>query len=426
MHRTTRRPLLLLGAGDREYDAYSLLQIAATHPVVLVDRAAPAWIRPYLAGEVAVELGDTAHVIQAVTAFTIEHDVGGVLTYSVRHAELAARLTQQLAHLDLPGNAPAAVAACHDEVGFRRMLDEHAFPSAQSFTADAEDSAIEAARLLGYPVALRAPGADTPGPGLRAHGDHEVRAAFRRICRDDALVLGPFATTGAVVEEVGLDGPAVGVEAVVTAPTDVRTVAITRTSVSPQLSGQVVGYSVDAHDELLHDAAIGQCVTQAVTACGITTGVVHAELRLSSRGPRLAALSACLADNLVPLLVARALGINLPQVAAALATGTTPALAAVRKGAAAIRFLYPNATGRIKQLRPLTDFATQPWLDRFVWTRQPGNAVLAPPTSGLEDRLAHCVVTGADPAECASWLDLVASHATARIEYSLSSPLGVR
>ncbi|MDQ0956032.1 hypothetical protein QFZ24_010041 [Streptomyces phaeochromogenes] len=423
MHTPTRRPLLLVGADIREYHAYSLLQVAATHPLVLVDHAVPAWVRPYLAGEVTADLGDSRQVRQAVAAFAAEHEVGAVLTYAARHAELTAHLAQQL---DLHGSAPAAVAACHDEAGFRQVLDEHALDSGQSFTVEAEDSAVEAARLLGYPVSLRAPGAEENGASLRAHSDDEVRAAFQRICRDEAHILGPFAPTSAVVEEVGLDGPPVGVEAVVTGPAGIQTVAITRIKANPRLPGQVLGYSVDAHDPLLHDKAIDQCVVQAVTACGITSGIVHVQLRLSSRGPRLTALNACLPGDLVPLLVARALGISLPQVAATLATGTVPALSPTREGAAAVRFLYPDATGQIKRLRPPSEFATQPWLDRFAWTQQPGNAVLAPPSSGLKDRLAHWVVTGADAAACNARLDLVAGHVSAHISSPDSHPLGVR
>ena len=53
------------------------------------------------------------------------------------------------------------------------------------------------------------------------------------------------------IEEVGLDGPEVGVEAVVLSPDEVRTVAVTRKTLCQDRSQAAVGYSIDAHDELL-------------------------------------------------------------------------------------------------------------------------------------------------------------------------------
>ncbi|MFC4469228.1 carboxylase [Streptomyces xiangluensis] len=409
MHTTPRRPLLLVGAGIREYHAHSLLQIAAAHPVVLADRAVPPWARPYLAGEVTVALSDPGEVTAAVGKFAAEHSVSGIVTYEPRHARLAAHLAQ---HLDLPVNSPEAVATCQA----RHVLREADGPSVQLHAVDDERSALVAARTLGFPVSLTAPAAGTDP--VRADCDSEVRSAYRTLRR--AGTADPFAAT-LTVEEVGLDGPEVGVEAVVLSPDEVRTVAVTRKILCPERAQAAVGYSIDAHDDLLEDDTLTRLVAQAITTLGLTVGVVHADIRLTARGPLVLQVGACLADDLIPLLVARARGIDLARAAAALATGDTPGLSPTREQAAAIRYLYPDTSGRVVRLKTPDLFAL-PWLDRFSWTHRTGTAVLGPPRSGPEDRLAHWVVTGADTAECESRLDQSAEHVTARVAHPASSP----
>ncbi|MFD4528468.1 carboxylase [Streptomyces sp. NPDC058470] len=416
MHTSQRRPVLLVGAGIREYHAHSLLQIAASHPVVLVDAVVPSWARPYLVGEVTVSLSDPSEVGAAVGRFTVEHPVSGIVTSEPRHAGLAAHLAQ---HLGLPGNSPSAVATCEDPSRAHRVLREADVPSMRVHAVDDIQSALAAARSLRFPVSLTAPAAGT-GP-VRADCDDEVRSAYVALAPGDSAE--PL-TASVTIEEFGLDGPEVGVEAVVLSPGEVQTVAVTRRTLCPERAHCPVGYSVDAHDELLQAADLTRVVAQATTALGLTVGVVHADVRLTSRGPFILQVGASPADDLIPLLVARARGIGLSRAAAALATGGTPDLTPTRGQAAAIRFLHPDASGRVVRLKAAERLTSQPWLDRFAWTQRPGKAVLGPPRSGRADRLAHWVVTGADTAECTSRLGLIAEQVTARVSKAASSPVG--
>ncbi|MEV0224921.1 hypothetical protein [Streptomyces sp. NPDC050704] len=376
---------------------------------MLVDHAVPAWARPYLEGEVTAGLSDVGEVIAAVAEFTDEHPVSGLVAYDPRRAGPVAGLAQ---HLGLPGNAPAAVTACQDPARAHCLLEDHGVPSAQSHTVGDEAGAVTVAQQLRFPVALKA--ADT-GDRARADSTDEVRAEFRTMCEDNTAA--PHMVT---VEQFG---PTVGVEVVIVSPDDVRTIAVTRVDARPALASSPLGYSVDAYDELLHDAALTRLVAQAVTALGLTIGVVHAQVRLTPRGPRLLQVSAGPADDLIPLLVDRATGINLARAAAALATGAVPDLSPTRERACAIRFLYPDATGRLVRRKAPAAFTAQPWLDRFAWTQQTGNTVLGPPLSDTEDRLAHWVVTGADSAECDVRLGRIGEQVTARISRNTSSPV---
>ena len=176
-HLTTP-PTSADGCRLRAYHAHSLLQIAATHPVVLVDRAVPPWARPYLTGEVTVSLSDPGEVTAAVGKSLVDHSVGRLVTYQPRHARLAAHLAQ---HLGLPGNSPATVATCQAPVRARHVLREADVPSVQVHTVDDVRAALDAARTLGFPVSLTAPAVGTDP--LRADCASEVRSAYQTLRR---------------------------------------------------------------------------------------------------------------------------------------------------------------------------------------------------------------------------------------------------
>jgi biotin carboxylase len=404
-------PILLLGAGAPEYREYVLRQIARVRPVVLVDKAPPRWTRPYLAAEMAVDLRDPETAADFVRHAAGRLGVAGVTTYMEHYVELAARLTR---HLGLPGNSPAAAAACRDKATTRRLLAEHRVPSARSHLAQDADRAVEIARGLGYPVVLKPRGRAGSAGVLRADSDGDVREAFNRALVDSVLGLEDWSVPGALVEEY-LQGPEISAETVILSPQHVQIVAVTRKALGPEPQFQEIEHSVDAKDPLLTDPCLAEVVTAAVQALGITRGVVHVELRLTSTGPRVIEINGRPAGDLIPLLVDRATGVNLPQALAALAVGEKPDLTPTRSEAAAIRFLYPEHTGHIQRLdahRPVHD---QLWLERLVWTRNLGTQVIAPPRTSIDHRLAHWVVTGPTAADCTKRLDMVADHLTIRI-----------
>jgi biotin carboxylase len=213
-------------------------------------------------------------------------------------------------------------------------------------------------------------------------------------------------------------GSEIGAETVVLRD-EVRIVAITRKRLGPEPRFQELGHSVDARDPLLNDPAVTQAVARTVRALGIEHGVLHIELRLTKRGPVVIDCDATPGGDLIPLLVARATGIDLVQAAAALATGGVPDLSPKRRQAAAVQFLHAARSGEVTHLSAPAALQCERWLDRLIWTRHPGDRVWGPPNGSVSDRLAHWVVTGADHAECDRRLASVLSRITARI----STPL---
>ncbi|MGW1564111.1 ATP-grasp domain-containing protein [Streptomyces sp. NPDC002144] len=397
---TTPGPLLVLGAGSQLYREHGLSRLAAVRPLVLADPQPPAWIRPYVDEQLAIDLADTESAALAIKAFAAHTPLAGVCTYLEHHVEFTAHLAGQLG---LPGNPPATMAACRDKALTRSRFAEHGVPSARSVLVADEDDAVEQARRIGYPVVVKPRGMGGSAGVLRADHDASVREAFHSAMWETVLGLDAYAARGVLVEEY-LEGPEISAETVVV-DHQVRIVAVTRKQLGREPRFVETGHMVDARDPLLGDDAVTQTVTDAVQALGIERGVLHVELRLTDRGPALIEVNGRPGGDLIPLLVEEATGIDLMAAAAALACGTRPELSATRQRVAAVQFLYPAFTGRHGPVPPLTDLRAQPWLERLVWTRHLGEMVTAPPKATIGDRLAHWVVTAATAEECRQHLN---------------------
>jgi biotin carboxylase len=346
----------------------------------------------------------------ALTRVAKEEAVGGVCTYLDHHVELAAQIA---AALGLPGNSPSSAANCRDKARARALCDEFGISSARSFPVDGQEAAVEHARLLGYPVVVK-PRGSAGGAGVRrADSDAEVRDAYQRATWESVLGPEAYAVPEVLVEEY-LEGEEVGVETVVEGSA-VHLVAVTRTHLVEEPQFLKRGHTVDARDPLLHDPVMIWTVARALQALGLDRGVVHVDLRLTSRGPALIDVSARPGGDLIPLLVQLATGVDLMAATADLAVGAVPNLTVTRQQSAAVAFLYPADRGRVTAQTATVSLREKPWLERLVWSRHLGEIVSAPPRATIDDRLAHLVVTGETLSDCQDRLIEALAQVSSRV-----------
>ncbi|MGV9248706.1 hypothetical protein [Streptomyces sp. NPDC003710] len=330
------------------------------------------------------------------------------------HLDTTARIAELL---QTPSTSVKSLAACSDLAELRRLLTRHKVPQPRWAEAFDAESAADGAELLGYPVLIK-PTNKTRRLALQAHTYDEAGAAYALVTQQTARH--PADRSVGALTEQHLDGHQVSAETVVLDEGDVRIAAITRTMVSPPPTHHVVRHCVFAHDTLLHNPVLRQVVTRTIRALGITLGVLSVRMTLTPKGPRITDVSAHLADDLIPLLVKKSTGIDLPRIAADLSTGRTPTVAPTRQRAAAIHFLYPPATGHVRRLAVHPDADRQPLLERIVLTQQLGNHVTYGPNATTDDRIAHVVVLGPDGPTCHSALDQMVQYIDADIAPSSS------
>ncbi|MFD7954365.1 ATP-grasp domain-containing protein [Streptomyces ardesiacus] len=401
----TPKPLLLLGAGgttaaSAAYRRDPLASIAGAYPIVLADAQVPDWARPYLTDHVTVDLADAEATSAAIKTYAAHHELGGVMTYMEHHVVTTALLAQQLG---LPGSSPQSMEACRDKATTRRLLDAHGVPSARAVLAENVETAIAFAREEGFPVMVK-PRAQAGSAGVvRADSPEEIRHAFERASHETVLGLDAYGPSGVLVEEF-LDGPEISVEVAVLGPGNSHVIAVTRKTVGPPPTAQEYGHCVDAHDRLLTDPELARLITNAVDAVGVTCGALCIEVMLTAAGPRIVEINGRIGGDLLHVLIDEALGLELARIAADIATGTRPQLAPTREQSAAIQFLYPPQTGTLQQLTAPDHLSRPTWLERLVTTAQPGDQVAAPPAATYADRLAHWIVRGTEPLQCAARL----------------------
>ncbi|KPI02889.1 hypothetical protein OK074_5039 [Actinobacteria bacterium OK074] len=381
------------------FRGYCLEQVAAAYDVVLISPSAPSWERMFIVDHESADPADPQQLIAAGRALARRHPIAGVLTWTEWHLVPTALLTEALGHSTVTAQT---MRACRDKAAARRRFAQAGVPSARSIAVASPDEAADAADTIGYPVVLK-PSQQAASLGvIRVDARDQLDRAWpytAHAANSDASPGRP----GILVEEY-LDGPEISVECV-THQGVTTAVAVTRKSLGPYF--QETAHSVDASDPLLPQAA--PVAVQAVQALGITSGVQHVELRLTDRGPRIIEVNARIGGDLIGRLVHLATGIDLPRAAADTACGRTPDLRQTRHRAAAIKLLYPPASGRLTARHLTPAFAAHtPWLHQIHWLHDLGEQITLPPQGDMfTARAGFFIVTARDTAQAAHRVQLV-------------------
>lgn len=389
--------LVVVGSGGRPYREYSFQSLHKRYALSAVLAAEPTWQRAYLDSYAVADLSDPLSIADAVLYLA---GPGTPATALLTWDETAVEATAEAAaKLGLPQLSPEAARNCRDKYATRSLMSEAGLGAVRHRLVTTADQACAAAAEFGYPVVLK-PRALAGSIGVtRAEDEGQVRKAF-------ALAAGAaFATLptghGILVEEY-LDGPEISVDSAVHDGT-VHIVHTARKRLGFAPYFEEVGHLVTAaSDEPWTDEAHA-LVAGAHRVLGVTTGVTHAEVRLTSRGPRLVELNARLGGDLIPFISALATGVDLVRAAAELAFGRLPDLTPTHQRAAEVRFVYPGGDGRARPL-DLTAASAVPGIAHTAVLAEPGALLLLPPRQAIP-RLAALVAVGADEAACGQVLD---------------------
>ncbi|KOT79125.1 carboxylase [Streptomyces rimosus subsp. pseudoverticillatus] len=365
--------------------------MAAHYDIALITPAEPTWERPFIVDWESADPADQAALEEAGMTLARRHRLAGVVTWTEWYLVPVAHLAHRLA---LPADAVAVMRNCRDKGAARALFARHGVPSAASVSVSTWAEAVDAAERIGYPVVLK-PAAHAASIGVvRVDSEQELSTAYVFA----AQAADCSAESRQVLVEEYLDGPEVSVECV-THRGQTTAVAVTRKTLGPAPYFQEIAHSVDARDPLL--AMVSPAATAAVQALGLTDGIQHVEIRLVRGRPRLIEVNARIGGDLIGDLVHRATGIDLPRAAADLACGRTPDLTPTRQQAAAIRMVYPPASGTLTARRLDGFRAGAAWLERVHWQREPGDEVVLPPQGDMFTSRVGFLITTAPTAALA-------------------------
>lgn len=404
------KTLLVVGSGEQLYREYLLSSIAREAAVWLLDDVEPTWQQRYLAGWTVVDPADASALVTAARTVGTSREIHGLVCYDEALILPAGHVVDALG---LPGMGREIVRRCRDKLTTRRALARAGVPQPRAMEAATLAEARTAAADIGYPVVLkpRALGA-SQGVVLVDH-PHQLRDAW--LATTSASHPQVRAYRSVLVEEC-VDGAEISVDGYV-AGGRYEMLFLARKQLSLQPFFEEIGHIVDAADPLLGDREIRAVLEATHAALGIDRGMTHAEIRLTSSGPRVIEVNGRIGGDLIPFIGLVATGVDPGSVAVSIASGGVPAVQATRSGCVGIRFCYPPEDCRVVSIDvPSPEPSTGLLAAAAIAPR--GSEVRLPPR-GYAERHAHVICGGADRDECAVRL----ADAAARVKL-VWEPLG--
>jgi biotin carboxylase len=308
---------------------------------------------------------DLQEIVDATLAMAERHAIDGIVTpFDAAVPVMSAVGTA----LSLRVIDPHTALVVRDKSRCRERFAELRLPSARSVRVDSEAGALRAAADIGLPVVIK-PTVGTGSVGVTcASTVDEVATAYATAMR---VASSMYHATEVVVEEF-LVGAEISVESVsfegevlfesvtdkpqpMTGPFFAEVEFMSPSHLPPQLLEQV--YALNR---------------RTLAGLGLTHGVHHTEMRLTTRGPVLLEVNPRVAGQRVPHIVQQAMGIDLMGAAIDVAMGVAPDLRPRQGWYAGYRCLYPSRAGVLRDVTGLDAAREVPGIYAVEVVAQPG------------------------------------------------------
>jgi biotin carboxylase len=229
-------------------------------------------------GVVAIDCDDPRAAARSVVDAAADLPLDAVLGVDDGGVMVAALVAEAL---DLPHNPVGAVAATRDKGVMRGFLEASGVPQPRFATAGDPEEAVGAAEGIGYPVVVKPRVLSASRGVIRADDPASLRDAFARSL---SIAHEAGAAPPLLVEEF-VPGEEVAVEALAT-PAGVEVLAVFDKPdplVGPYFEETI--YVTPSRHPSRVLAGVTRVLEQAVAALGLVQGPLHAEFRLTDRGP---------------------------------------------------------------------------------------------------------------------------------------------
>jgi biotin carboxylase len=351
-----------------------------THPISRVDRL------------LVTDTNNISNLLQELHLLDREQKIDAVLTLGDYYAEAAAWAARSLG---LPGTDPQAVRIARNKDLTRKICSQHSIPSPEFRAVSSLEEAVAAAYEIGFPCVCKPTDQNSSINVALVTGLDELEERFACI-RSVACNAREQKRSDLVLIEEYMDGPEISVE---TMSAGGSTLVIGMTG--KEVAGTPFFVEVGHVFPFLAEPGIEQQVTGLVKDCllaiGLTHGVCHTEVKLTSAGPKIVEVNARPAGDMIPELIAHAYGVHLIAELIRLQLGLTPDLAVQRRAGAAIRFLASPTPGVLAEVRGQEEAASMPGIMELQVTARPGDPVKRIQSSN--ERLGYIIGVGNSPEE---------------------------
>src|SRR5690349_10509580 len=260
-----------------------------------------------------------------LAATALVRNVEGVVNCSESCLRTQAALVERYG---VPGIHPDTAAVCRDKQLMARRFEEHGVPIARRRIVTKAEDIAAAVRDVGCPGVLK------PSTGVaslftvRFDTEDELTRWFTEF--DAAAAEHPAAAIremqGRWLVEEYLDGPAFSVESLTLGGETTHVAICQKGEMKPPFFLET-GHVCQAPLSPEQRAEMLDVAERAVHALGITDGISHSELKLTSRGVRVLEVGARMGGGSIRQVVKLATGVDLLEVTLELARGRKPEIA---------------------------------------------------------------------------------------------------
>ncbi len=348
--------------------------------IVLIKEEA-GWERDYCDAYLPLSI-DNYVDIESVTARVVEfcqaNRTNGITTTHDSAVPVLAEAAHILGH---HGPTPTTAAALRNKEAMRRRFAELGVPSAESIAVKTLDEAQQAAEQIGYPVIVK-PSVGTASAGvLLAKDSAALTAAYETSFKVGQTNGG---TEVLLIEEY-LEGMEVTVDALV-------------------FGGEILFHNISDHPQEMPgphfaqvefvtptsasaevEAAAYAAHEIAIRGFELFHNIVHTEMRMTSRGPRVIELHPRPAGQRVPEITSRSLGVDLMGSALEIAVDVRPTIERRQDGYAGYRCICPSRPGVLTGITGVEEARAMPGIFDIELTVAPGARVYTVPESNQQD-----------------------------------------
>ncbi|MFC7490494.1 MULTISPECIES: ATP-grasp domain-containing protein [unclassified Knoellia] len=304
---------------------------------------------------VRVDTLDVDAVREAVTDADGRPLHDAVTTFSDYHTEVAATVAQQLG---LPGPNPDALRRANHKQLLREAFGDDEGNLRWALVGSLE-AALEAAADLGYPVIAKPPAEAISYGVRRCDDDAELTEAMAELSGFTSSLRGQ-PRTGEVLLEEFVEGVEVSVETMSFGGTT-HVYGVTSKDLFGDPYYIECGHTFPVALSEESRAELYGVVRRALASIGYDYGPCHTEARLTDRGWRIIEANPRTPSSCMTMLVTDVTGRSPILDAWLLALGEQPAVEPVTwTGAAAVRMLYPGATGPLRRIEGVEEAAADP------------------------------------------------------------------
>ncbi len=273
--------------------------------------------------------------------------IAGVFSTSEYYIGIAAEIASRFG---LPGADPEAISICRDKGRLYHRLRNAGIGTTDTVVVASLGLLRELAGSLDYPVVIK-PATGSGSVGVRLiHAADELLEHGGRILRTHRNERG-LPVEPRLLVQAYVDGPEFSVEVIGLGPTQGYAVlGVTAKRLGPLPHFVEYGHDFPAKLDVRWREALIADTLKALDVVGHRFGPAHVECRVSHGRTMVIEINPRLAGGMIPYAIECATGIDVLGAIVDLHVGVTPEVSPARSGHAAIRFILPPRSGRLRQL----------------------------------------------------------------------------